>query len=72
MDGSLWKVIDTTRFYKIIKDDQLRVLGTAASGFLRYANFRYFFFFFFFGQMQTCAGARARSRADPLLFYVVK
>ncbi|KAG0311664.1 hypothetical protein BGZ97_011714 [Linnemannia gamsii] len=40
MDGSLWKVIDTTRFYKIIKDDQLRVLGTAASGFLRYANFR--------------------------------
>lgn len=43
MDGSLWKVIDTTRFYKIIKDDQLRVLGTAASGFLRYANFRYIF-----------------------------
>lgn len=40
MDGSLWKVIDTTRFYKIIKDDQLRVLGTAASNFLRYANFR--------------------------------
>ncbi|KAF9096957.1 hypothetical protein BGX23_010133 [Mortierella sp. AD031] len=40
MDGSLWKVIDTSRFYKIIKDDQLRVLGTAASGFLRYANFR--------------------------------
>ncbi|KAF9549562.1 hypothetical protein EC957_003514 [Mortierella hygrophila] len=40
MDGSLWKVIDTTRFYNIIKDDQLRVLGTAASGFLRYANFR--------------------------------
>lgn len=44
MDGSLWKVIDTTRFYKIIKDDQLRVLGTAASNFLRYANFRYLFF----------------------------
>ncbi|KAF9903209.1 hypothetical protein EC991_004075 [Linnemannia zychae] len=29
MDGSLWKVIDTTRFYKIIKDDQLRVLEDA-------------------------------------------
>ncbi|KAF8930953.1 hypothetical protein BGZ58_007922 [Dissophora ornata] len=40
MDGSLWKAIDTTRFYKTIKDDQLRTLGTAASGFLRYANFR--------------------------------
>ncbi|KAF9192795.1 hypothetical protein BGZ51_004780 [Haplosporangium sp. Z 767] len=40
MDGSLWKVIDTTRYYKNIHDDQLRTLGTAASGFLRYANFR--------------------------------
>ncbi|KAI7830639.1 hypothetical protein BC939DRAFT_419557 [Gamsiella multidivaricata] len=40
MDGSLWKAIDTTRYYKSIKDDQLRTLGTAASGFLRYANFR--------------------------------
>ncbi|KAG0305055.1 hypothetical protein BGZ98_004647 [Dissophora globulifera] len=40
MDGSLWKVIDTTRYYRAIKDDQLRTLGTAASGFLRYANFR--------------------------------
>ncbi|GJJ75744.1 hypothetical protein EMPS_08102 [Entomortierella parvispora] len=40
MDGSLWKVIDTTRYYKTIQDKQLRILGTAASGFLRYANFR--------------------------------
>ncbi|KAF9112542.1 hypothetical protein BGX27_003221 [Mortierella sp. AM989] len=40
MDGSLWKVIDTTRYYKSIQDSQLRILGTAASGFLRYMNFR--------------------------------
>ncbi|KAF9568580.1 hypothetical protein EC968_002918 [Mortierella alpina] len=40
MDGSLWKVIDTTRYYKTIHDDQLRSLGTAASAFLRFANFR--------------------------------
>ncbi|KAF9940798.1 hypothetical protein BGZ67_006815 [Mortierella alpina] len=40
MDGSLWKVIDTTRYYKTIHDDQLRSLGTAASAFLRSANFR--------------------------------
>ncbi|KAF9353144.1 hypothetical protein BGX26_009079 [Mortierella sp. AD094] len=40
MDGSLWKVIDATRYYKTIQDGQLRILGTAASGFLRYANFR--------------------------------
>ncbi|KAF9952910.1 hypothetical protein BGZ72_005839 [Mortierella alpina] len=40
MDGSLWKVIDTTRYYKTIHDDQLQSLGTAASAFLRYANFR--------------------------------
>ncbi|KAF9995954.1 hypothetical protein BGZ79_010320 [Entomortierella chlamydospora] len=40
MDGSLWKAIDVTRYYKTIQDNQLRILGTAASGFLRYANFR--------------------------------
>ncbi|KAG0008535.1 hypothetical protein BGZ80_003331, partial [Entomortierella chlamydospora] len=39
MDGSLWKAIDVTRYYKTIQDNQLRILGTAASGFLRYANF---------------------------------
>ncbi|KAF8984197.1 hypothetical protein BGZ46_008607 [Entomortierella lignicola] len=40
MDGSLWKAIDAARYYKTIQDSQLRILGTAASGFLRYANFR--------------------------------
>lgn len=40
MDGSLWKVIDTTRYYKAIQDDQLLNLGVSASGFLRYVNFR--------------------------------
>ncbi|KAF9438306.1 hypothetical protein BGZ76_008694 [Entomortierella beljakovae] len=40
MDGSLWKSIDVTRYYKAIKDDQLHKLGTSASAFLRYANFR--------------------------------
>ncbi|ORZ10384.1 hypothetical protein BCR41DRAFT_357918 [Lobosporangium transversale] len=40
MDGSLWKTIDVTRYYKSIKDNQLRALGSAASNFLRCANFR--------------------------------
>lgn len=40
MDGSLWKVIDTTKYYRTIKNNQLLGLGLAASGFLRYANFR--------------------------------
>ncbi|KAG0355326.1 hypothetical protein BG005_005760 [Podila minutissima] len=40
LDGSLWKVIDTTRYYKTIQDDQLLNLGVSASGFLRYVNFR--------------------------------
>ncbi|KAG0333534.1 hypothetical protein BG000_009093 [Podila horticola] len=40
LDGSLWKAIDTTRYYKTIQDDQLLNLGVSASGFLRYVNFR--------------------------------
>lgn len=40
MDGSLWKVIDTTRYYRTIKDSQLLGLGQAGSGFLRCASFR--------------------------------
>ncbi|KAF9358038.1 hypothetical protein BGX34_009099 [Mortierella sp. NVP85] len=40
MDGSLWKSIDTTKYYRRIKDGQLKGLGLAASGFLRFASFR--------------------------------
>ncbi|KAF9977523.1 hypothetical protein BGZ73_005794 [Actinomortierella ambigua] len=40
LDGSLWRVIDTTRYYRTIEDRQLMGLGRAAAGFLRYANFR--------------------------------
>ncbi|KAG0224247.1 hypothetical protein BGW42_005227 [Actinomortierella wolfii] len=40
LDGSLWRVIDTTRYYRTIEDQQLLGLGRAAAGFLRYANFR--------------------------------
>ncbi|KAG0344079.1 F-box/LRR-repeat protein 20 [Podila humilis] len=40
LDGSLWKVIDTNRYYKTIQDDQLLHLGVSGAGFLRYVNFR--------------------------------
>ncbi|KAF9419925.1 hypothetical protein BGZ94_009275, partial [Podila epigama] len=40
LDGSLWKTIDTKRYYKSIQDEQLLTLGISASGFLRYVNFR--------------------------------
>ncbi|KAL1917721.1 uncharacterized protein VTP21DRAFT_3555 [Calcarisporiella thermophila] len=39
-NGALWSHIDATPFYKTIPAEQLLMLGVAAGGFLRVANFR--------------------------------
>jgi hypothetical protein len=39
-EGSLWKTLDISPFYKTIPSDHLLKLGLAAGNFLKIANFR--------------------------------